>query len=191
MRAFAASRSRLRGGAVVSSDLRSLREAVVTSSTATRNAGSLARDGLLKPLSFLTNCSAAARISSSVTGGSKLKRGLMFLHMHAIPILDDTTVQARSLTELTMREQHFVPGSDSASDPRQRAGVPMLRLSFSLLTFQSASGSSNEEPRSAYLLSIESIRLPASARNRFRLCGIPDIRGVAATVCYEASSQRN
>src|SRR6185295_5979948 len=109
MRAFAASCSRLRGGAVVSSDLRRLRETVVTSSTATRNAGSLARDGLLKPLSFLTNCSAAARISSSVTGGSKLNRVLMFLHMHVIPMLYDTTTRQ--------------------SDPRQSASVLMLRLS--------------------------------------------------------------
>jgi len=122
MRVLATSCSRLRGGAVVSSDLRSLREAVVTSSTATRNAGSLTLDGLLKPLSFLTNCSAAARISSSVTGGSKLKRVLMFLHMHAIPMLDDTTTRQ--------------------SDPRQRAGAFMPRLSFSLLTFQSAFDSS-------------------------------------------------
>jgi hypothetical protein len=51
-----------------------------TSSTAARNAASLAFEGLLKPLSFLTNCNEAERISSSVTGGSKLKRVLMLLH---------------------------------------------------------------------------------------------------------------
>lgn len=51
------------------------------SSTAVRNAVSLAFDGLLKSLTFLTNCNEAARISSSVTGGSKLKRVLMFLHI--------------------------------------------------------------------------------------------------------------
>src|SRR5580704_4080395 len=45
------------------------------------NAASLAFDGLLKPLIFLTNCSEAARTSSGVTGGSKLKSVLMFLHM--------------------------------------------------------------------------------------------------------------
>src|SRR5689334_5019876 len=48
---------------------------------AVRNAASLTFDGLLKPLTFRTNCSEAARISSSVTGGSKLNRVLMFLHM--------------------------------------------------------------------------------------------------------------
>src|SRR5215217_7364887 len=51
------------------------------SSTAALKAPSLARDGLLKPLIFLTNCSDAARISSSVTGGAKLKSVLMFLHI--------------------------------------------------------------------------------------------------------------
>jgi hypothetical protein len=35
---------------------------------------------LVNPLSFLTNCSDAARISSSVAGGAKLKRVLMLLH---------------------------------------------------------------------------------------------------------------
>ncbi|HJY08522.1 MAG TPA: hypothetical protein VJ323_19535, partial [Bryobacteraceae bacterium] len=51
------------------------------SSTAARNEASFAFDGLLKPLIFLTNWSEAARTSSSVTGGSKLKRILIFLHI--------------------------------------------------------------------------------------------------------------
>jgi hypothetical protein len=59
------------------------------SSTAASKAPSLARDGLLKPLIFLTNCSDAARISSSVTGGSKLNNVLMFLHMRVAPCLID------------------------------------------------------------------------------------------------------
>jgi len=78
--ALAASSSRFLGSAFVSSELRSLLETVATPSTAARKAFSLILDGLLKPLTFLTNCSAAARISSSVTGGSKLKRVLIFLH---------------------------------------------------------------------------------------------------------------
>jgi hypothetical protein len=45
------------------------------------NASSFAFDGLVKPLIFLTNCTDAARTSSSVTGGSKLNSGLMFRHM--------------------------------------------------------------------------------------------------------------
>src|SRR5215470_12524266 len=80
-RALAISSARFLGGAFVSSDLTRFLEIASTSSTAAWNAPSLAFDGLLKPLTFLTNCSAAARISSSVTGGSKLKRGLMFLHI--------------------------------------------------------------------------------------------------------------
>jgi len=46
------------------------------------NASSLAFDGFVNPLIFRTNCSDAARTSASVTGGSKLKSGLMFRHMH-------------------------------------------------------------------------------------------------------------
>src|SRR5262249_51385003 len=80
-RALAASSSRFRGGAFVSSEFSSFLETSAISSTAARNAASLAFDGLLKPLNFLTNCSEAARISSSVTGGSKLNRVLMFLHI--------------------------------------------------------------------------------------------------------------
>jgi hypothetical protein len=51
------------------------------SSIAAWNEASFAFEGLLKPVIFLTNCSEAARTSSSVTGGSKLKRGLIFLHI--------------------------------------------------------------------------------------------------------------
>src|SRR5580692_8696657 len=79
--ALAASSSRFFGGAVVSSDRRSRVETPATSSIAARNKASLAFDGLLKPVIFLTNCSDAARISSALTGGSKLKRVLMFLHI--------------------------------------------------------------------------------------------------------------
>lgn len=55
------------------------------SSTAAANAASFALAGLLKPLIFLTNCSDAARISSSVTGGSKLNSVLMLLHTACLP----------------------------------------------------------------------------------------------------------
>lgn len=79
--AFAASSSRFRGGAFVSSAPSNLCEAAATSSTAARNVASFALEGLLKPLTLRTNCSEAARISSSVTIGSKLKRILIFLHI--------------------------------------------------------------------------------------------------------------
>jgi len=54
------------------------------SSTAARKEASFALDGLLKPLIFLTNWSEAARTSSAVTGGSKLKRVLIFLHIQYV-----------------------------------------------------------------------------------------------------------
>src|SRR6476646_7967754 len=79
--ALAASSSRFLGGALVSSECRNRAETPATSSTAARNTASLAFDGLVNPLIFLTNCNDAARISSSVTGGSKLKSVLMFRHM--------------------------------------------------------------------------------------------------------------
>src|ERR1700680_3511728 len=79
--AFAASSCRLLGGAFVSSERRSRVEIPAISSTAARNEPSFACDGLLNPLIFLTNWSEAARISSGVTGGLKLKRVLMFLHI--------------------------------------------------------------------------------------------------------------
>jgi len=79
--AFAASSSRFFGGAFVSSERRSRCEIPAISSIAARNAPSFAFDGLLNPLIFLTNCNEAARTSSSVTDGSKLKSVLMFLHM--------------------------------------------------------------------------------------------------------------
>jgi hypothetical protein len=59
----------------------SVRAAAATSSTARLNASSLAFDGLVKPLIFRTNCSDAARTSSSVTGGSKLNNGRMLRHI--------------------------------------------------------------------------------------------------------------
>ncbi len=79
--ALAASSSRFFAGACVSSRLNSRAETPATSSTAARNAASFACDGFVKPLIFRTNCSEAARISSSVTGGSKLNSVLIFLHI--------------------------------------------------------------------------------------------------------------
>src|SRR3981189_103810 len=79
--AFAASSSRFLGGALVSSERSRRLEMPATSSTAARNEASFAFDGLLNPLIFLTNCSEAARTSSSRTAGSKLKRVLIFLHI--------------------------------------------------------------------------------------------------------------
>jgi hypothetical protein len=86
--AFAASSSRFFGGAVVSSERRSRFEIPATSSTAAKNASSFAFDGFVNPLIFRTNCSEAARTSSSVTGGSKLNNVLIFLHMEATSVFN-------------------------------------------------------------------------------------------------------
>ena len=45
----------------------------------------LVYDVLLKPLIFLTYCKEAARTSSAVTGGSKLKSILIFRHISRGP----------------------------------------------------------------------------------------------------------
>jgi|SRR5208283_2740098 len=79
--AFAASTALSLGGALVSSDCRRRADTAAISSTAAKKRASFIFDGLLIPLIFRTNCSEDARTSSEVTGGSKLKRVLMFLHM--------------------------------------------------------------------------------------------------------------
>lgn len=84
--AFAASSSRSFGGALVWSESRRRLEALAMASTAARNGASFALDGLVKPLIFLTNWNEALRTSSGVTGGWKLKRGLIFLHIRDLRI---------------------------------------------------------------------------------------------------------
>ena len=80
-RALAASSSRFFGGCVVSSESMSSRAHAAIELTARSKTTSLRFDGLVDPLSLRTNWSAASRISSSVAGGSKLNKGLMFRHM--------------------------------------------------------------------------------------------------------------
>src|SRR2546427_3583580 len=63
--------------------------AVVTSSTARLNTAAFAWEGRAVPLSLRTNCSADARISSSVAGGAKLARVLMLRHIPALRQLGD------------------------------------------------------------------------------------------------------
>ena len=58
-----------------------VRAVAATASTARLNASSFVFDGLVKPLIFLTNWSDAARTSSSVVGGSKLKSGRILRHI--------------------------------------------------------------------------------------------------------------
>src|SRR5262249_27904718 len=97
-RAFAASTSRSRGGAVVTRASSNSCATCATCSTARLNAAWFALDGRVNPLSLRTNCRADARISSSVAGGSKLCSVLMFRHMRhprlfnfALPAQNATT----------------------------------------------------------------------------------------------------
>ena len=87
--AAAATSSRLRGAALVDNESIKRRATAAVSSIARSNAASFAFDGALNPLSFRTNCSEAARISSSVAGGSKLKSVLMFRHILGSPWIFD------------------------------------------------------------------------------------------------------
>jgi len=87
--AAAATSSRLRGAALVDNESISLRATAAVSLMARSNAASFAFEGALNPLSLRTNCSDAARISSSVAGGSKLKSVLMFRHIVSSPWVFD------------------------------------------------------------------------------------------------------
>jgi hypothetical protein len=79
--AFAASTSRVRGSEVVTRERIRMLAEDATSFTARSKTALFALEGALNPLSFLTNCSDASRISASVAGGLKLNSVLMFLHM--------------------------------------------------------------------------------------------------------------
>jgi len=68
---------------VVSSEWRRRERSRLFHRRPARNETSLAFDGLLKPVIFLTNCSEAARTSSALTGGSKLKSVFDILHISA------------------------------------------------------------------------------------------------------------
>src|SRR4051794_26135648 len=80
-RALTASTSRLRAGAEVCKEVKSRRAVSETSSTARLKASAFACDGALKPESLRTNCSAEARTSSSLAGGSKLNKVRILRHI--------------------------------------------------------------------------------------------------------------
>jgi hypothetical protein len=63
------------------SDSSSVFDVFAISSIAVSKASELAAEGLLNPLNLRTNCTAAARISSSLAGGAKLCSCLMFRHI--------------------------------------------------------------------------------------------------------------
>lgn len=128
--ACAACCARFVGAARDSSMVSSRRATRAMSTTAASKAASFTLDGRFTPLIFLTNCSDAARISSSVAGGSTLKRRLIFLHT------------ACSLQSPTAREYSAAtrPGAPSLRAARgivaaraRARGVPHPLAAFSSL----------------------------------------------------------
>lgn len=79
--AFAAAASQFLLGAFVTSESINSRAMLATSSTVWLKTASFAFEGFVNPLSFLTNCSDDAWISSFVAGGSKLNSVLIFRHI--------------------------------------------------------------------------------------------------------------
>jgi hypothetical protein len=97
--ALASSSCRFFGGAVERRESSNRPEILAISSTAVVKAASFTLDGVLEPLIFRTNWSEAARISSSLAGGSKLNNGLIFLHMPLCPFPDRLQSFAGALDE--------------------------------------------------------------------------------------------
>src|SRR5262245_12874743 len=120
--ARAASTSRSRGAAVVTSEARSSRATSLVRSTARAKAASFVRDGLLKPESLRTNWSAAARTSSSVTGGSKLKSVLMLRHMPWPPGLRTNGTTRSSSSRDLLQEALSSKLRSISSKPGRTAG---------------------------------------------------------------------
>src|SRR5262249_40361082 len=78
------SMSRSFGGAVVTHPRTRRSADAATSSIVRLKRSSFALDGLFAPLTFRTNCSAEARISAMVAGGSKFASVRMFRHMRTL-----------------------------------------------------------------------------------------------------------
>src|SRR5256712_10138591 len=133
-RAFEASTSRSRDGAVVTSEARSSRTAGATWSTARVNATSLALEGRVNPLSFRTNCSEDARTSSSVAGGLKLYSVLMLRHIGHPPrpglghSVSSLSAQSMSCTRIAgLAKEAFLPTKSSSRTPRALEHAPQQK----------------------------------------------------------------
>ena len=99
-------------------------EIAVILSTAARNAASFVFDGLLKPLTFRTNCREAARISSSVTGGEKLKRILIFRHMSMLSMFWDRLMRQGNRRASAMPRTLLLPISPTAQCLNEQLSIP-------------------------------------------------------------------
>jgi hypothetical protein len=82
-------------------------------------AASFVFDGFVKPQIFRTNWSDAARISSSVAGGSKLNRVLMFLHIGHSSIVEVLVGSSPSWLYIPRTRSRLALGAKS----RRRTGT--------------------------------------------------------------------
>src|SRR5262249_51412420 len=158
-RAFAASISRSRGGAVVTRASSNSCAVCVTCSTARLKAAWFALEGRVNPLSLRTNCSAEARISSSVAGGSKLCSVLMFRHMRH-PRSDARRLEmapAGSLSAEYNRDLHL--SSPLEDFDRHFVGVTAhLEVDARLLELQIAQRQFIQERRQARVAQADCVR---------------------------------
>src|SRR5262249_33009320 len=149
-RAFAASTSRSRGGAVVTRASSNSCAACATCSTARLNAAWFALDGRVNPLSLRTNCRADPRTSSPVAGGSKLCSSLMFRHMghpqlfncmeigfvtrcHSLgerPAIENSVHHARKTNRVGVMEESNEEPSLSVGQSERRVGYLRRMLKF-------------------------------------------------------------
>src|SRR5436305_1603302 len=88
-------------------------------------AASLAFDGWWKPVIFRTNCKEAARTSSGVTGGSKLKSVRMLRHIGGLQESDQASINGHGagLTRSTLYDKVHgttkqIPGQTRSEPPK-------------------------------------------------------------------------
>jgi hypothetical protein len=156
----------------------------VIASTAAWNAAWLALDGFLKPLTLRTNCNEASRISASLAGGSKLKSGLIFLHMGISSIL----------TRYPLRVFHFPAGSYvSRVTPVLKFFDPVSVMSTGFFQIvEQAFSTSKDDRRDQELVSIDEVihnqhpDKPAAAGNQDILAGLLlYFRDCSSAICPE------
>ena len=83
----------------------------------------------MEPLSFRTNWSADARISSSVAGGSKFASVLMFRHMVSIVPCDDVSDRRGDVVRLrssNLRGCSIAPSDGNSLDAMGTGGADIV-----------------------------------------------------------------
>jgi hypothetical protein len=152
---LAASTTRSRGTAFVSSELSKSRETAATASTAAWKAASLAFEGLEKPLTLRTYCKAADRISSSVAGGSKLKSVLIFLHIpiHLCHAPDRVLHDAIAASRFPLHSSRKIARAGCSLPRQERAGQNLPVAWYSKVqTYRRIERSRNTREYSSYYI---------------------------------------